>query len=84
MKMSTQLPALAALPLGKQTSVPIDCIGVGWALKAVWTLWRKSLSLTGNGTSVFQVVIESLHQLTYFDSFIMKGKAIPVTCRGDP
>jgi hypothetical protein len=61
--MSGQLQVPAALLPGKQPPVPSQQ-EAGWALKSVWTLWRreKSLGLVGNGTSVVQPVALSLYR----------------------
>jgi hypothetical protein len=44
MEMSGQLHASAALPLGKEHSVPIGQ-EVGWTSESVWTTWIRENSL---------------------------------------
>jgi hypothetical protein len=44
MEVSGQFCASAALPLGKEPSVPIRS-KAGWAPEPVWTLWRTPVPL---------------------------------------
>jgi hypothetical protein len=68
MEVSGPLNALGALPLGKESSIPIE-YEVGRAPEAVWTLWKKIKDLTParNPTPLLQPIAipTELARLTY-------------------